>query len=450
LSGFSIAEGARFPYSAKGFFLEVLFMFEKLLYLTFMKLSKRLISESSYNMTRHPPEDINEKTMMIDEKLAEREWIAIKFYCNKRYRKAFISEHRNLLLFEGLASTVKSWWNSAKEKTKGFLDGIKNIAGNLVPGSFLVGLSKLGEAGKKIWEFISSLAGNAYKWMTDCVDKAKQFIENGKAQLVANVLNLILKVIYPKNVNLYNQIVTACKQAGINTGLEPAQTNQPQQQVKEGIVGAAIKGANLVAGGGEDSGGNPRETVANLVENAFKTITDLLSDKIKQQIVETLFPFNSASMEAVGITLMIPLAQASGGLSFEVLVDFVQQIVNTIKHGAAKAAGKISLFREYKEFLLEIKSSFIALLVKNFDSITGAIVGLIKGSNAEMLIRAAGGDAGAAKDVVKQLLKILVDAVKKQMKETSDEEPSDEVLEKAADFLMGESKHVYLSTILFN
>jgi len=377
--------------------------------------------------------------------LAEKEWVAIKYYCNKKYRNNFIFEHRRLFLHEGLASTIKSWWNSAKQKAKDFLDGIKNIAGNLVPGSFLVGLSKLGDAGKKIWEFVSSLAGDAYKWITNCVDKAKQFFEAGKNQLIANVLNLILKVIYPKNVNLYNQIITACKQAGINTGLEPAQVQQ--QQIKEGSVGTVIKGANLVAG--QSEGGNPREIVGNLVETAFKTITDLFSDKIKQQIVETLFPFKSDSMEAVGITLMIPLAQASGGLSFETLVDFVQQVVNTIKHGAAVAAGKISLFREYKEFLLEIKSSFVNLLVKNFNTITGAIVGLIKGSNAEMLIRAAGGDGAAAKSVVMQLLKLLVDAVKKQVKETSDEEPNEEVLEKAAELLMNESK-VKLCDIIFN
>lgn len=376
-----------------------------------------------------------------------KEWFAISFYCNKKYRRAILSEHRQLFLSEGLSATVKGWWDSAKEKTKAFLDGVKNIAGNLVPASFLVGLSKLGDAGKSIWEFVSSLAGNAYKWLTDSVDKAKAYIESAKSQLVANVLNLILKVIYPKNVNLYNQIITACEKAGIITGLKVAAV--AAQPVKEGVVGAAIKAANFVAGDGGDDDGNPRETVAGLIETAFKTITDLLSDKIKQQIVETLFPFQSASIEAVGITLMIPLAQASGGLSFDTLVDFIKQIVNSIKHGAAKAAGKISLFRETKEFLLEIKSSFVRLLVKNFDAITGAIVGLIKGSNAEMLIRAAGGDAGAAKNVVMQLLKILIDAVKKQTKETSDEEPNDEVLGKAADFLMGESKSVYLTYLLY-
>jgi len=48
-----------------------------------------------------------------------------------------------------------------------------------------------------------------------------------------------------------------------------------------------------------------------------------------------------------------------------------------------------------------------------------------------------------------QLLKILVDAVKKQTKDASDEEPNDEVLGKAADFLMNESR-IKLSKILFN
>lgn len=380
------------------------------------------------------------------------EWAAIRFYCDSRYRRLFVRRCGGILS-EGITDKLKGLWDKAKATAKSFLDGIKNIAGKLVPASFLVGLSKLGDAGKKIWEFVGTLAGNAYKWLTESIDKARAFIEKQKEQLVANVINLILKVIYKQNVNLYNQIVTACKSAGINTGLEVAAVQQQpqQQQVKEGIVGAAIKGANYLAGQGQQdaaSVANPREQVANLVEKAFDVIKSVLTPQLKQQIVETVFPFNSASAEAVGVTLLIPLAQASGSLSFETLVAFVTQIVNVIKHGAAKAAGKISLFRENKKYLLEIRSSFISLLVNNFDSITGAIVGLIKGSNIENIIRAAGGDVGAGKAVVSQLLKLLIDSVKKAAGDETEEEPSDEVLEKATNFLMGESK-VSLSKILY-
>lgn len=376
------------------------------------------------------------------------EWAAIRFYCDSRYRRLFVRRCGGILS-EGITDKLKGLWDKAKATAKSFLDGIKNIAGKLVPASFLVGLSKLGDAGKKIWEFVSTLAGNAYKWLTESIDKARAFIEKQKEQLVANVINLILKVIYKQNVNLYNQIVTACKSAGINTGLEVAAVQQ--QQVKEGIVGAAIKGANYLAGQGQQdaaSVANPREQVANLVEKAFDVIKSVLTPQLKQQIVETVFPFNSASAEAVGVTLLIPLAQASGSLSFETLVEFITQIVNAVKHGAAKAAGKISLFRENKKYILEIKSSFINLLVKNFDSITGAIVGLIKGSNIENIIRAAGGDVSAGKAVVSQLLKLLVDSVKKAAGDETEEEPSDEVLEKATNFLMGESK-VSLMRIIY-
>ena len=380
------------------------------------------------------------------------EWNAIRFYCDTRYRRRFVSR-RGGMLSEGITDKLKGLWNSAKQKAKGFLDGIKNIAGNLVPGSFLIGLTKLGDAGKKIWEFVSTLAGNAYSYLISTIDKAKAYIESQKQQIVANVINLILKVIYKQNVNLYNQTVTACKAAGINTGLEVAATQQQpqQQQVREGIVGAAIKGANYLAGQEQQDAAsvvNPREQVANLVEKAFDVIKSVLTPQLKQEIIETVFPFNSASAEAVGVTLLIPLAQASGSLSLDTLVAFITQIVNAVKHGAAKAAGKISLFRENKKYLLEIKSSFIRLLVNNFDSITGAIVGLIKGSNIENIIRAAGGDVGAGKAVVSQLLKLLVDSVKKAAGDESEEELNDDALEKATDFLMGESK-VSLARIIY-
>ena len=146
--------------------------------------------------------------------------------------------------------------------------------------------------------------------------------------------------------------------------------------------------------------------------------------------------------------MAIPLAQQSGSLGFDMLVDFVTQVVATVKHLAAKASGKISLFREASfsephKILLEAKiNTFENILVKHFDSLKGAIVGLIKGSNIEMLLRAAGGDPGAAKNVITQLLKLLVGAVKAKVKEISgkeiDAEPDDESVESAADFLLNE------------
>lgn len=367
------------------------------------------------------------------------EWVAIRYYCDSRYRRLFIRRCGGMLS-EGISDKLKGLWDKAKSTAKSFLDGIKNIAGNLIPASFLVGLSKLGDAGKKIWEFVSTLAGNAYNWLTETIDKAKAYIEKQKEQLVANVINLILKVIYKQNVGLYNQIVTACKNAGINTGLEVDQ-KAVQQPVKEGIVGAAIQGAN-VAGGGVPQlpsvGGNPREIVANLVQQAFDVITKVLTPDLKQQIVNTLFPFKSDSAEAIGITLLLPLAQASGSLSLDTLVQFVSQVVAAVK-GKTAAGGKINLFREYKILTEGSWTSFGRLLVNNFDSVTGAIVGMIKGSNIENIVRAAGGDVGAGKAVVSQLLKLLIDAVKKAVGDKSEEELGDEAMDKATEFLMGES-----------
>ena len=176
--------------------------------------------------------------------------------------------------------------------------------------------------------------------------------------------------------------------------------------------------------------GNPREIIGSLVENLFDAIGSILNDDLKRQIVKVLFPIPAGSNAAIGALLAIPLAQQSGSLGFDMLVDFVTQVVATVKHLAAKASG---IFQE---------DSFENLLVKHFDSLKGAIVGLIKGSIIEMLLRAAGGDPGAAKDVIVQLLKLLVGGVKAKVKEISgkeiDAEPDDESVESAADFLLNE------------
>ena len=58
------------------------------------------------------------------------------------------------------------------------------------------------------------------------------------------------------------------------------------------------------------------------------------------------------------------------------------------------------------------------------------------------LVLAAGGDPGAAKNVIVQLLKLLVGAVKAKVKEISgkeiDAEPDEESVESAAEFLLNE------------
>ena len=378
-------------------------------------------------------------------------------------------QESRVLLVEFLAKL----WNSIKGKTKAFIDGVKKFAGDVVPGAFIIGLSKLGDAGKKIWAFVSELAGEAYAKLAGMVDEFKAWLEKQKDQVVANILNLLLKTVVKVKPDLYNQLLAACEKGGIKTGLAPvpvpaavpaAAPAAPAAgtAIKEGVVAGAVAATNAVGKAANVAGklgfgqaaentptsANPREIIGSLVENLFDAIGSILNDQLKREIVKVLFPIPAGSNIAIGALLAIPLAQQSGSLGFDMLVDFVTQVVATVKHLAAKASGKISLFREasfsepYK-ILLEAKiNTFENILVKHFDSLKGAIVGLIKGSNIEMLLRAAGGDPGAAKDVIVQLLKLLVGAVKAKVKEISgkeiDAEPDEESVESAAEFLLNE------------
>lgn len=368
------------------------------------------------------------------------EWIAICYYTNPKFRRRFLQEFSSrtprhmlqesrMLLVEFLAKL----WNSIKGKTKAFIDGVKKFAGDVVPGAFIIGLSKLGDAGKKIWAFVSELAGEAYAKLAGMVDEFKAWLEKQKDQIVANILNLLLKTVLKVKPDLYNQLLAACEKGGIKTGLAPVAAAAPAAPaaVKENVVAGAVKAAVAVQGAAATvASGNPREIIGSLVENLFDAIGSILNDDLKRQIVKVLFPIPAGSNAAIGALLAIPLAQQSGSLGFDMLVDFVTQVVATVKHLAAKASG---IFQE---------DSFENLLVKHFDSLKGAIVGLIKGSNIEMLLRAAGGDPGAAKNVIAQLLKLLVGAVKAKVKEISgkeaDAQPDDESVESAADFLLNE------------
>lgn len=375
--------------------------------------------------------------------VVEKEWIAIRYYTNPDYRNIFnkklvrLKESKHVL--RELTDKLKKWFDGAKEKAKSFLASVKSFAGEILPGSFVIGLSKLGDAGKKIWEFVSSLAGEAYQKLTGYVDQFKQWLESQKEQIVANVLNFLLKQIAKTNVSLYNKILNACNAAKINTGLGLMPEPQQPQQVKENVLGtsaAAVGAAQTL------TGGNPRDILAGLVENALNTIQSVLTPDLKKILVETMFPVKAESSVAIGALITIPLAQQVGSLSFDTMVAFVSQIVATVKHLGAKAAGKISLFRE--TLVLEAKvNSFINLLVANFDSLKGAIVGLIKGSNVEAIIKAAGGDVGAGADVIKQLLKLLVGAVAKKAKEMGgkdlETEPAEELVDQAQELLISET-----------
>ena len=383
------------------------------------------------------------------------EWIAICYYTNPKFRRRFLQEFSSrtprhmlqesrVLLVEFLAKL----WNSIKGKTKAFIDGVKKFAGDVVPGAFIIGLSKLGDAGKKIWAFVSELAGEAYAKLAGMVDEFKAWLEKQKDQIVANILNLLLKTVLKVKPDLYNQLLAACEKGGIKTGLAPVPDATAGTAVKEGVVAGAAKAAGAVQGVAAVASGNPREIIGSLVENLFVTIGSILNDDLKRQIVSVLFPVPAASTIAIGALLTIPLAQKSGSLGFDMLVDFVTQVVNSIKHAVKASSGsKFNLFKEHSNpdriILLErIYNSFQDLLVKNFDSLKGAIVGLIKGSNIEMLLRAAGGDPGAAKDVIVQLLKLLVGGVKAKVKEISgkeaDAQPDDESVETASEFLLNE------------
>ena len=383
------------------------------------------------------------------------EWIAIHYYTNPKFRRRFLQEFSSrtprhmlqesrVLLVEFLAKL----WNSIKGKTKAFIDGVKKFAGDVVPGAFIIGLSKLGDAGKKIWAFVSELAGEAYAKLAGMVDEFKAWLEKQKDQVVANILNLLLKTVVKVKPDLYNQLLAACEKGGIKTGLAPVPAAPAAPAVKEGVVAGAATAAVAVQGVAAVASGNPREIIGSLVENLFDVIGSILNDQLKREIVSVLFPVPAASTIAIGALLAIPLAQESGSLGFDMLIDFVTQVVNSIKHTVKASSGsKFNLFKEHSNpdriILLErIYNSFQDLLVKHFDSLKGAIVGLIKGSNIEMLLRAAGGDPGAAKDVIVQLLKLLVGAVKAKVKEISgkeeDAQPDDESVETAAEFLLNE------------
>lgn len=87
-------------------------------------------------------------------KLYEREWVAINYFCNKRYRKLFITEATKHGLNEGITDSLKKAWNSAKAKAESFLGSIAGAAKDLIPDGFLVGLSRFGAA--KIIEFLAA------------------------------------------------------------------------------------------------------------------------------------------------------------------------------------------------------------------------------------------------------------------------------------------------------
>lgn len=371
-------------------------------------------------------------------KLHEKEWVAINYFCNKRYRKFFITEAIKYGLNEGIADSLKKAWESAKSKAKSFLDSIEGAARDLIPDGFLVGLSRLGEKGKQIWEIVSTIGGKAYNFIVESVGKLSAYVKNIKQEAVSMILKIILQVVYKVNKKLYNQILDLCKRGGFETGLKlielpPEESNQSQpQQTGQSIQ--EIKRNRLKE---QAEGGNIRDQIANLVEEAFKIIK--LSEEDISKIVQALFPFQSSSPEGVAVTLVIPLLQGAGSLNLDTAIAFFQQAMSAIKGGTVTSGFK--LFKE---------NSLQKLLIRNFESLKGAIVGLIRGSNLEMLLRAViGGDISAGIQIVKQIFKFLIDKVKEVAKSEKNNEATEQAIEGVDKVLGLDESKISLHKILY-
>jgi hypothetical protein len=218
--------------------------------------------------------------------------------------------------------------------------------------------------------------------------------------LVAAILKIIGKVLYKVDMKLYNQFVDLSKKAGIAIGLEqvkvPAEQTQPQQQT--------ISEQNIPKPEITDFA-NPRVALAKILRTVFEKIEKGLTDDLKKQIIETLFPGDASDPKNIGAALILPLAQTAGTLSFDVLMNFINHVSSAF--GALKQGG--GGFKLFKE------NSLISLLKNNFDALKNAIIGLVEGSNFEALIRTLGGDLSAGIDIAKQIFLLIVQAVKQKL-----------------------------------
>lgn len=379
-------------------------------------------------------------------KLYEREWVAINYFCNKRYRKLFITEATKHGLNEGITDSLKKAWDSAKAKAESFLSSIAGAAKDLIPDGFLVGLSKLGEKGKQIWEIVSTIGGQAYTFIIESIKKLSDFIKNVKKEAVAFILKIILRLVYKVNKPLYNKILGLSKQVGFDTGLElvKLETEQPQQgqpqqqqqqQPQQGQPQAqqTNESKKLLL---KEDGGGIRGQIADLVEQALEII-QIPNEEIVN-IINQLFPFKSSSPEGIATALIIPLLQGAGKLSLDTVIDFFDVAMNAIK-----SAGSSGGFKLFKEDTLQKR------LISNFDLLKNTIVGLIRGSTLEALLRVVFGDLTAGVDIVKQMLKFLVDTVKAAAKDQKDDVASDQTVEEASKILGLDESKISLHKILY-
>lgn len=387
-------------------------------------------------------------------KLYEREWVAINYFCNKRYRKLFITEATKRGLNEGITDSLKKAWDSAKAKAESFLSSIAGAARDLIPDGFLVGLSKLGEKGKQIWKIVSTIGGQAYTFIIESIKKLSDFIKNVKKEAVVFILKIILRLVYKVNKPLYNKILGLSKQVGFDTGLElvkleteqpqqgqpqqqqPQQGQPQQQQPQQGQPQAqqTNESKKLLL---KEDGGGIRGQIADLVEQALEIIQIPSEEMI--DIINQLFPFKSSSPEGIATALIIPLLQGAGKLSLDTVIDFF-----TVAMNAIKSAGSSGGFKTFKENTLQSR------LISNFDLLKNTIVGVIRGSTLEALLRVVFGDLTAGADIVKQLFKFLVDTVKAAAKDQKGAEATEQATIEGVNKVLGldESK-ISLHKILY-
>ena len=392
------------------------------------------------------------------------EWVLLDFYFEKPWLLSESAHARAQVMIEGMwdgfVGLAKAAGGKVVDAGKWVADTVKNMGkeaaaivkklGGKIADVFAYLIKQL-PGGEVVLEFLSTVGANLgakIKEMGAAVkDKITEWAKTAKKKLLDFFLNTLFKEDEALRKHLYGmfgleeeQVEKAAeelKEMNIVTitelnwalsvkGLlsegilrEQEEESNVKKAAKAGATAKTVAGeaesALKVFGALENTGKDAVDPVqwmrgkaGQVIEKIFEVFADLVKKsplKYLQPLFDSDFfePFQTgfglASSAFMGIL-------SSGELAWNTLVEYINAILNGFKLGS----------KEQRKGGREVRTLFTkdgASLLKDM------MVGLVTGSNIEVIVRALAGDATQIAEAVKRLTKTLIEAVKQAIKEKS-------------------------------
>lgn len=309
----------------------------------------------------------------------------------------------------------------AKKYGKETIEILKKIGGKL--HEVVVYAIKLLPGGEIVLEFLSTVAGSIeekIKEMSAAIGKkVEEFVSTAKKKIVDFFFEYVLKDPALKAEILSAMGLKESRLNNVSLLVEEESGSSPSELVAKTLGLPSPERAKAVVAALQGKGDDPAGTLRDAGGDALGKLIDFWLKLVKKDPKKYHEPFfKSGFFEPLGTgygfaaTAILGILAASE-LPWKALTTYVNSIMRGFKGGMGKPEGAQTKYAAAYLFLGNKSNEYDASLFKSF------ITGIIKGSNLEVIVRALSGDVSKIPELVKRLLKTIINGIKEKINEAS-------------------------------